>query len=158
MPPTPSCATPTLPVGGGQSGVAWSAAVLQHACQAAHHQTTTHTHTHPLPHTGLAPAELGQVHNYLHFRPGYSPLAEDIAKRLDTFDEALDIFQSVGEDTPTGVWSVQAEGGERVAIVKSLQWPGVVFFHARATPTAAAKFGGLYFGTGQKNQNIGYML
>lgn len=58
-----------------------------------------------------------------------------------------------------GVWSIQVERGGTIALLRSLQWPGYLFFHRPTHGTAPnAQWGAVYQGTGQRNDNIGFML
>ncbi|KAJ3409980.1 hypothetical protein CcCBS67573_g00358 [Chytriomyces confervae] len=103
---------------------------------------------------GLQQSELGELTNYCHFREGFNINKKTVLERATNFDETIDIFDSVSGDEPRGVWTIQAERAGSVALLRSLLWPGYVFFH---TP-APAKWGGMYYGWGLKNQNIGFML
>ncbi|KAJ3050059.1 Radial spoke head protein 9 [Rhizophlyctis rosea] len=103
---------------------------------------------------GIQKAELGQLTNYFHYRDGFDINKRSLLERANNFDESLDIFEPISRDEPKGVWSAQVERGGSVAILRSLLWPGYVFFHAPAPP----KWGAMYYGTGQKNINIGFML
>ncbi|KAL2918041.1 hypothetical protein HK105_202455 [Polyrhizophydium stewartii] len=102
----------------------------------------------------LPKEDFGQTHCYMHFRDGFEVTTRTLTERINKFDDAIDIFESIENDEPKGVWSVQAEVGGTVAIVRSLQWPGHTFIHS-ASPL---RFTSFYFGTGQKNHNIGFML
>ncbi|KAJ3297018.1 Radial spoke head protein 9 [Borealophlyctis nickersoniae] len=103
---------------------------------------------------GVSRGELGQLTSYFHFREGFDINRRNIMERANAFDESIDVFDTIARDEPKGVWSVQVERGGSVAIVRSLLWPGYTFFH---TPSPA-KWGAMYYGTGQKNENIGFML
>ncbi|KAJ3036627.1 Radial spoke head protein 9 [Rhizophlyctis rosea] len=103
---------------------------------------------------GISKSELGQLTSYLHFRDGFDINKRTLLERANNFDESLDIFEPISRDEPKGVWSAQVERGGSVAILRSLLWPGYVFFHAPTPP----KWGAMYYGTGQKNANVGFML
>lgn len=54
-----------------------------------------------------------------------------------------------------GCWSMQQESaGGRLVLLRSLLWPGYVFFHQ----VSKAKFGSLYIGSGLKNIDLPFML
>jgi len=84
------------------------------------------------------------------------------AKRLDlktllqraNMDKAIDFMDSVEDDVPRGSWSLQFERGSGLLTLRSLQWPGYCFYHIPATQ----KYGSVYFGTGEKNQDLPFML
>ncbi|KAI8909614.1 hypothetical protein EDD86DRAFT_205869 [Gorgonomyces haynaldii] len=101
---------------------------------------------------GLDASQISRETHYLHFRPGFDPSVKTLSERENTFDESIDIFGSIESDSPKGVWSIHAE--ETTALVRNLEWPGYTFIHT----TQPLKFGGVYFGTGQRNQNIGFLL
>ena len=63
-------------------------------------------------------------------------------------------MDSIDEDVPNGCWSLQMVRGGDTAVLKSLWWPGYVFFHMPGTK----KYGGLYWGTGQQNRDLPFML
>ncbi|KAJ3025413.1 UNVERIFIED_CONTAM: Radial spoke head protein 9 [Siphonaria sp. JEL0065] len=103
---------------------------------------------------GLSQSELGELTNYCHFREGFNINKKTAEERATSFDETIDIFDAISGDDPRGVWSIQSERGGSVSLLRSLLWPGYVFFH---TPSPV-KWGGMYYGWGLKNQNIGFML
>jgi len=102
---------------------------------------------------GLSVQEAAKLCNYMHFRE---------AKRLDlrtllqraNMDRAIDFMDSIEEDVPRGSWSLQFERGSGLLTLRSLQWPGYAFYHIPATQ----RYGSVYFGTGEKNQDLPFML
>ncbi|KAJ3386335.1 Radial spoke head protein 9 [Lobulomyces angularis] len=108
---------------------------------------------------GLASHELGELSSYLHFRPGYSVDMKLLMERGELFQEGIDIFEPISRDEPKGVWSIQVEKGGSIAILRSLLWPGYVFYHRPATSVnGCSQWGSVYYGNAQKNDNVGYML
>jgi len=63
----------------------------------------------------------------------------------------LDFLDIVDEDILKGSWSLQATPQ---VVIRNLLWPGFFFYHIPGTPT----FGHCYFGSGDKNVNLGFML
>lgn len=53
-----------------------------------------------------------------------------------------------------GSWSIQAERGNALVVLRSLLWPGLTFFHAPRTKNC----GYIYVGTGEKNTDLPFML
>jgi len=53
-----------------------------------------------------------------------------------------------------GCWSLQFERGSSLILLRSLKWPGSSFFHVPETPS----YGCLYFGIGEPNKDIPFML
>ncbi|KAJ1550914.1 Radial spoke head protein 9 [Cladochytrium tenue] len=111
---------------------------------------------------GLSPVDLPQLASYLHLREGFDINARSVADRggAALFDESIDIFEAVSHDEPKGCWSLQVldrSASSRVAVLRSLVWPGYTFFHA-AGAGRTARFASMYYGWGVKNRNIGLML
>ncbi len=69
-------------------------------------------------------------------------------------DKGLDFLDTIADDTPYGVWNVQTSRGGAVVHLRSLLWPGFVFYHAVGT----RKFGYLYWGSAEKNLDLPFML
>ena len=104
--------------------------------------------------TGLSFAEAGKMYNYRHFRPAVRLLEKSILQRAD-FDQAIDFLDPIVEDVPSEIsWSLQYERGGSIVTVKSLLWPGYVFYHMPNTRF----YGSLYFGNGIKNLDLPFML
>ena len=53
-----------------------------------------------------------------------------------------------------GSWSLQFERGSGLVTLRSLLWPGCVSYHI----PGCRKFGSVYFGTGEKNMDLPFML
>ena len=53
-----------------------------------------------------------------------------------------------------GCWSLQCDQGGTCAVLRSLQWLGLVAYHVPNTPN----FGYFYCGTGEKNPDLLFML
>lgn len=51
---------------------------------------------------GLEPDEIGLESSYLHFREGFQLNSRTLAERLNSFDDTIDIFESIGRDQPQG--------------------------------------------------------
>ncbi|KAI8893148.1 hypothetical protein BC833DRAFT_609416 [Globomyces pollinis-pini] len=103
---------------------------------------------------GLAPEEIGQLSNYLHFRDGFQPSTRTFSELMNQFDETIDIFEPITVDEPKGCWSIQTERGGACAILRNLVWPGYSLTHTMYP----FQYFGFYYGSGVKNHNIGYML
>ncbi|KAH6570957.1 hypothetical protein BASA60_007386 [Batrachochytrium salamandrivorans] len=103
---------------------------------------------------GLSSEDMGDVNSFLHFRDGFEITSRTISERVHQFDDAIDIFEPISKDEPKGVWSVNFEIGSAATIVRNLQWPGYTFMHT----TCPLRYSSFYYGTGQKNHNIGFML
>ncbi|XP_054843496.1 radial spoke head protein 9 homolog isoform X2 [Eublepharis macularius] len=53
-----------------------------------------------------------------------------------------------------GSWSIQVERGGRIVVLRSLLWPGLTFYHVPNTK----QHGYIYFGSGEKNIDLPFML
>ncbi|KAI8801003.1 hypothetical protein BJ742DRAFT_716394 [Cladochytrium replicatum] len=103
---------------------------------------------------GLDCADLPDLGSYFHFRPGFNVNTKSFLERANRFDLSIDVLEPISKDEPRGAWAVQTEDGAKVAVLRSVLWPGYSFFHS----LKPAKWGGFYFGTGQRNVSLGYML
>ena len=97
---------------------------------------------------------MGELQSYLHFRPGFEVNERSLTDRINVYDDAIDIFETIDHDQPKGVWSIQTETGGTASILRNLEWPG----YALLTSSSPIKYASFYYGTGQKNHNLGYMF
>ena len=100
---------------------------------------------------GLSTADAGKLQNYFHLRPA---LLEKTPLERSQVDKSIDFLDPLSADVPTGCWSLQYERGGQATLLRSLKWPGFVFFHCPGT----SKYGRVYMGTGQKNADLAFML
>lgn len=102
---------------------------------------------------GLTPSHADSLDNYLHLRPPTSaqPLP---AKSKAHYNAVLDFMESIQNDIPSGVWSLQYDPALGVAIGKNLLYQGSVFYHKPGSTV----FGQYYFGNGQRNLDLCFML
>ncbi|BFZ08020.1 hypothetical protein BsWGS_11059 [Bradybaena similaris] len=102
---------------------------------------------------GLSVQEAAKMCNYMHFREAKRLNLRTLLQRAN-MDKAIDFMDSIEDDVPRGSWNIQFERGSGLLIMRSLQWPGYVFYHVPAT----RKYGSVYFGTGEKNMDLPFML
>lgn len=100
---------------------------------------------------GLATADATSINHYVHFRPPASiarlrALAQSDAVFYNNF------LDSLQDDVPNGCWAVREDAC--MVKLRSLSWPGFTAFHVPGT----TRFGGLYFGYGQKNRDLAFIL
>ncbi|CAF0766842.1 unnamed protein product [Brachionus calyciflorus] len=102
---------------------------------------------------GLSVNESAKFCNYFHFR---DPIV--LEKKSPLFranlDKAIDFLDPIDEDQPNGCWSLQFERGSALTLLRSLKWPGASFFHIPET----SSYGFSYFGIGEENRDIPFML
>lgn len=99
---------------------------------------------------GLSEGHSIKLYSYLHFQP---TSVTDLPSDSD-LDPSFDFLESLEKDIPQGCWALHAERGSGLVILKSLHWLGYTAFHVPNTP----KFGSVYFGTGEKNYDLLFML
>jgi len=101
---------------------------------------------------GLNYAAAGQLSSYYHLRAATS--AEPKAA-LDKpgLVRSTDFLDGLSSD-PASSWSLQFNSSKTCSSLRSLIWPGYFFFHK----IGSSQYGGAYFGTGQKNTDIAFMI
>ncbi len=102
---------------------------------------------------GLTVNEAAKFSNYFHFRETKNLQNKSILFKAN-LDKAIDFLDPIDEDQPKGSWSLQFERGSALVVIRSLKWPGSCFFHVPETPS----YGSLYFGIGEQNRDIAFML
>ena len=104
--------------------------------------------------TGLSFMEAGKIYNYRHFRAAERLLEKTVLQRAD-LDQAIDFLDPIVEDIPSDIsWCLQYEKGGSIVTIKSLLWPGYVFYHVPNTRF----YGSLYYGNGIKNLDLPFMI
>lgn len=103
--------------------------------------------------TGLDSTSGASLDNYFHFREPIN-LARKTALERAGMVQSTDFLDPLSEDSPRGIWAVRVDRAAGVATLRSLSWPGYFFYHELGTGT----FGGAYFGYGQRNADIGFMV
>lgn len=102
---------------------------------------------------GLGLTEAKSLASYVHFRPPTSVACLRALARTDVqfYSNFLDPLK---EDLPKGCWAVRQDPSVSLVTLRSLNWPGYCSYHIPGT----SKFGGLYFGYGQKNRDLPFIL
>jgi radial spoke head protein 9 len=102
---------------------------------------------------GLGLTEAKSLASYVHFRPPTSVACLRALARTDVqfYSNFLDPLK---EDLPKGCWAVRQDPAVSLVTLRSLAWPGYVAYHIPGT----VKFGGLYFGYGQRNRDLPFIL
>ncbi len=103
---------------------------------------------------GLSVTESGKLHNYFHFREPIRLAEKSLLEKAD-LDKSIDFLDPISEDIPRGgSWSLKFERGSGLVCIQSTLWPGLAFFHV----PHSQKFGYVYFGTGEKNKDLPFLL
>lgn len=116
---------------------------------------------------GLTVAECKNLTSFYHFR---EPLLENNKNALLSIDQSLCFLDSIEFDIPKGMhqkllyvwhyyssigcWTLQFERGSGVVVLHSLVWFGMVSYHVPDT----SKYGYFYCGTGERNNDLPFML
>mmetsp|Transcript_160428 Transcript_160428/g.389570 ORF Transcript_160428/g.389570 Transcript_160428/m.389570 type:complete len:277 (+) Transcript_160428:63-893(+) len=115
--------------------------------------TATHNVVRNTGFTGLDSTAGASLDNYFHYREPIN-LARKTALERAGMVQSTDFLDPLSEDAPRGIWAVRVDRAAGVATLRSLSWPGYFFFHELGT----GNFGGAYFGYGQANGDIGFMV
>jgi len=102
---------------------------------------------------GLGVTEANSLTSYVHFRPPTSVACLRALARTDVqfYSNFLDPLST---DLPKGAWGIRQDPSVSLVTMRSLNWLGYVSYHIPGT----TKFGGLYFGHGQKNRDLPFIL
>ncbi|NXJ75482.1 RSPH9 protein, partial [Trogon melanurus] len=102
---------------------------------------------------GLSLTEAKKLSSYFHFTEPVNLKNKTLLEKAD-LDASTDFLDSLEHDIPPGSWTVQLEKGGTVVVLRSLLWPGLTFYHVPMTK----QYGYVYFGTGEKNLDLPFML
>uniref|UniRef100_A0A8D2QVH7 Radial spoke head protein 9 homolog n=1 Tax=Zosterops lateralis melanops TaxID=1220523 RepID=A0A8D2QVH7_ZOSLA len=102
---------------------------------------------------GLSLAEAKKLSSYFHFTDPVNLKNKTLLEKAD-LDPSTDFLDSLEHDIPRGSWSIQLEKAGTVVVLRSLLWLGLTFYHVPMTK----QFGYIYFGTGEKNLDLPFML
>ncbi|XP_063184820.1 radial spoke head protein 9 homolog isoform X1 [Chroicocephalus ridibundus] len=102
---------------------------------------------------GLSLAEAKRLSSYFHFTEPVNLKNKTLLEKAD-LDPSTDFLDSLEHDIPQGSWTVQLEKGGTVVVLRSLLWLGLTFYHVPMTK----QYGYVYFGNGEKNLDLPFML
>lgn len=102
---------------------------------------------------GLKGAHASQLRSYCHFRQPETAHKRTLLQK-EGLSKSLDFLDTIDEDIPKGCWSLQEDKVSPLVTLRNLQWPGFYFYHVPSTPY----HGYVYFGYGEKNVDLGFML
>jgi len=101
---------------------------------------------------GLDYAGAGELSNYYHLRAA-TQAEPKAALEKPGLVRSADFLDSLGSDD-AGSWSVQFNSKKTASSLRNMVWPGFFSYHKIGT----GEFGSAYFGTGQKNTDIAFMI
>lgn len=102
---------------------------------------------------GLNYEAASNLSSYFHFREAVH-LETKSAIEKQGLVRATDFLDPLSCDEPRNSWVLQRNSSKTSTSLRSLIWPGYYFFHTIETN----HYGGAYFGYGQKNSDIAFML
>ncbi|NWJ07387.1 RSPH9 protein, partial [Crypturellus undulatus] len=102
---------------------------------------------------GLSLMEAKKLSSYFHLAEPVNLKNKTLLEKAD-LDPSTDFLDSLEHDIPKGSWAVQLEKGGMVVVLRSLLWLGLTFYHVPMTK----QYGYVYFGTGEKNLDLPFML
>jgi hypothetical protein len=79
--------------------------------------------------------------------------AKDVSPLVDDATKAVDFLKPASSIVPSGSLCARYDEATGLSTVRSLLWPGAVAF-----ASASGGWGNGYFGTGEKNADIAFML
>mmetsp|Transcript_49412 Transcript_49412/g.105188 ORF Transcript_49412/g.105188 Transcript_49412/m.105188 type:complete len:268 (+) Transcript_49412:186-989(+) len=102
---------------------------------------------------GLPNGEATSLAKYVHLRPATDPGALRAAARSDA-EYYSNFLDGLDADLPKQCWTVRQEMPTAPVTIRSLSWPGYTAFHV----PGSTKFGGVYFGYGQKVRDLPFLM
>lgn len=102
---------------------------------------------------GLSTLDAREIKSFQHFRMPTRKVNTNLLTR-DDYNYALDFLDPLDIDIPEGCWQIQITPEEDEVILRSMYWPGLLFFHKLRTP----KHGFLYFGYGKRSVDSAFTL
>lgn len=103
--------------------------------------------------SGLALEDAQDLRSYYHLRAPEALARKSLLERRELV-ASTDFLDPLVDDSPLGTWVLRVDVGEAMATLRSLAWPG---YYAYAE-VGGRRFGGAYFGTGQRNVDLAFML
>lgn len=102
---------------------------------------------------GLNFAQAGEIKNYLLFRDPSSIATINQIRKVGVSNN-FDFLDAVTESHPAGAFTIHLDNSGTQTSARSLVWPGYEF----KLEVNSGTYGGAYFGTGQKNVDVLFML
>lgn len=115
--------------------------------------TPEHEVRHNETFKGLTGADAMDLSNYVHFRN-----VQDGQKKSDldlpTAPFNPHFLESANLDQPKGLWNLGQDDKKQTVTIRSLMWPGYMFYHRKGTN----KFGSFYNGDGLKDRDLHFII
>ncbi|XP_054265450.1 radial spoke head protein 9 homolog [Macrosteles quadrilineatus] len=113
---------------------------------------TDGTCVHSRAFEGIKLEDADSMCSFQHYRAPRHDYNTNLMIRCD-YNYALDFLDTIDKDLPADCWSAQLVEGDRSIILRSLHWPGLMFFHYLNSPD----HGFIYVGQGLRNLDIPFM-
>lgn len=102
---------------------------------------------------GLSTLDAREIKSFQHFHIPTRKVNTNLLTR-DDYNYAIDFLDPLDIDIPEGCWQIQITQDEDKVILKSMYWPGLMFFHQLRTP----HHGFIYFGYGKRSVDSAFTL
>ena len=102
---------------------------------------------------GIHPKDLSNISKCMHFRNVQFANKKELLNRDDSI-YCYEIFDKIEDDKPNGYWSIITDAVTHKTEIKSFLWPGYFAYQTDNTKM----FGGVYNGSGIKNEEVAFML
>jgi|EP00802_Teleaulax_amphioxeia_P017411 radial spoke head protein 9 len=94
-----------------------------------------------------------KLESYLHLRKPLQLQNAPISERA-VLSKSTQFLDALTMDQPKGSWSLKHDAGNKIVVLRSLLYPGYVHWNTVANNT----FGGIYIGSGARNNDLAFML
>jgi len=101
----------------------------------------------------LRKTQAGRHQFYVHLRQPITFPKKTLLQR-EGLSKSLDFLDTIQDDIPKGSWVVREGNTTPLVTIRNLLWPGSFFYHVPGT----SNHGHCYFGFGDKNVDLGFML
>lgn len=102
---------------------------------------------------GLSTLDAREIKSFQHFRIPTRKMNTNLLTR-DDYNYAIDFLDPLDIDIPEGCWQIHITPEEDKVILKSMYWPGLMFFHQ----LRSSRHGFIYFGYGKKSIDSAFEL
>eukprot|EP01002_Notosolenus_urceolatus_P005056 NODE_2339_length_1144_cov_67.395434_g1944_i0.p1 GENE.NODE_2339_length_1144_cov_67.395434_g1944_i0~~NODE_2339_length_1144_cov_67.395434_g1944_i0.p1 ORF type:complete len:323 (+),score=102.08 NODE_2339_length_1144_cov_67.395434_g1944_i0:75-1043(+) len=101
---------------------------------------------------GLSRHDSGKLSSYFHLRP--YDIAEEALLQTEQMTPSLHFLEPISADIPQGVWSLRLDASTNLVVASNLLYPGYTFY----SRPEAKEHGQYYFGFGERNHDLCFML
>eukprot|EP01107_Rhizomastix_libera_P015199 TRINITY_DN5474_c0_g1_i1.p1 TRINITY_DN5474_c0_g1~~TRINITY_DN5474_c0_g1_i1.p1 ORF type:complete len:220 (-),score=54.65 TRINITY_DN5474_c0_g1_i1:50-709(-) len=135
------------------SQIAWMDSELSVVPRGAYYLTAEQLAKKNSNFEGLNPTDSEKLSSFLHLRKAVLLEKKTLLEREGT-SRAFDFLDNLSDDIPQGCWTIRNDLSSECTVLRSMMWPGYTAFHCFGT----ALFGSCYFGNGDRNTVLGFMI